>query len=323
MIDSFHSAWTANQLAAKRIAMARESSSSCDAARAMFTFFNTARTRLLIRILAATLLVFFVPWFSSAQDKPPDLSGLWLMDATSGAPNVRFYQDGSKIKSVFVDAAPHNKWGFVIGDPNLDVTIEGRTVRGKINAHYPVVPFKTNCPDTWAYWTDVELTISPDNNTLEGRWRHVTRDEKTCQPIKEDWQPNRYMRPPAPVITEESDRIRVSLSGDVLFDFDKYNLKPDAQAVLQQVLSGVIDKHPDAKLVIEGHTDSVGTDQHNQNLSVDRAQSVANWLEKNGVAASRISVVGWGKTRPRYPNDTDEHRHRNRRVEISVMTGSK
>lgn len=273
------------------------------------------------RILLPTLLFMWGYGQIAAQDKPPDISGLWLMDAESGAPNVRMFQEGMKIRSVFVDVAPGNKWGFVIGDPNLDAMIESRDIRGKINTHYPVIPFKANCPDIWAYWTDVELTISSDGNTLEGRWKKRTSDEKTCKLQKEEWLPLKYVRPAAPVITQEADRIRVSLSGDVLFDFDKYNLKRDAEAVLTQVLSGVIDKHPGSKLVVEGHTDSVGTDQHNQNLSVDRAQSVANWLEENGVAASRISVIGWGKTRPRYPNDTDEHRHRNRRVEISVMTG--
>jgi outer membrane protein OmpA-like peptidoglycan-associated protein len=258
---------------------------------------------------------------ADGQDKPPDLSGLWLMDAESGAPNVRIFQDGNKIKSVFVDAAPKNKWGFVIGDPNLDATIEGHTIRGKLNEHYEVDPFKTNCPDIWAHWTDVELTVSADGTTLEGRWKRHHSDKQTCKLQSEEWLPLKYIRPPAPVITQEADRIRVSLSGDVLFDFDKYDLKPDAQSVLAQVLSGVIDKHPNSKLVIEGHTDNVGTTEHNQVLSVNRAQSVATWLEHHGVAASRISVIGWGKTRPRYPNDTDEHRHRNRRVEISVLTG--
>lgn len=275
-----------------------------------------------IRLLAASVLAVLIPGVSLAQEKAPDLSGLWIMEP-SGGPNVRIYQDGSTIKSVFVDTAPHNKWGFVIGDPNLDAKIDGRTISGKLNEHYEVDPFKTNCPDIWAHWTDVELTVSPDGTKLEGRWKKHVSDKQTCKLESEEWLPLKYVRPPAPVVTEEADRIRVSLSGDVLFDFDKYNLKPDAQMVLQQVMSGVIDKHPGAKLVIEGHTDSVGTDQHNQNLSVDRAQSVANWLESHGVASSRVSVVGWGKTRPRYPNDTDEHRHRNRRVEISVMTGNK
>jgi len=254
----------------------------------------------------------------AAQNKPPELSGLWLMEAESGAPNVRITQEGTKIKSVFVDADPNNKWGFVIGDPNLDATIEGGTIRGKLNEHYEVVPFKTNCPDSWKHWTEVELTISPDGNTLEGRWKRHVSDKQTCKLQKEEWLPLRYTRPE---VTHEPGRIRVSLPGGILFDFDKYNLKPEAKTVLSQVLSDIIGKHPGSKLVVEGHTDNVGTDQHNQDLSVDRAQSVATWLKQHGVAASRVSVVGWGKTQPHYPNDTEEHRYRNRRVEISVLTG--
>jgi len=259
----------------------------------------------------------------AAQDKVPDLSGLWIMEAelvAPNVPNVRMVQDRTTIKSVFVEADPGDKWGFVIGDPNLDATIDGHTIHGKLNEHYEVIPFKTNCPDIWAHWTDVELTISSDGNKLEGRWKRHISDEKTCKLQSEEWLPLRYIRP-APEITQEADRIRVSLPGGILFDFDKYDLKPDSQRVLAQVLSDVIDKHPGSKLVVEGHTDSVGTDQHNQDLSVNRAQSVASWLKQQGVAAPRISVVGWGKTQPHYPNDTEEHRYRNRRVEISVLTG--
>lgn len=268
-------------------------------------------------------LAIWGPFQMAAQNKAPELSGLWLMEAESGAPNVKISQAGTKIKSVFVDADPGNKWGFVIGDPNLDATIDGRTIRGKLNEHYEVVPFKTNCPDSWKHWTDVELTISPDGNTLEGRWKRHVSDKKTCKLQKEEWLPIRYVRPPAPEVTHEPGRIRVSLPGGILFDFDKYNLKPEAKTVLSQVLSDIIDKHPGSKLVVEGHTDNVGTDQHNQDLSVDRAQSVATWLKQHGVAAPRVSVVGWGKTQPRFPNDTEEHRYRNRRVEISVLTGER
>ena len=256
----------------------------------------------------------------TAQDKPPDLSGLWYFEYFSGPPNVRFTQDGASVKSVFVVVEVPNKWGFVVGDLNIEGTIVGRSIRGRLNAHHEVDPFKTICPDLWASWTDFELTISPDSNTMEGRWKHITRDKATCKFMQEDWEPIRYIRP-APTVTQEGDRIRVSLPGGILFDFDKYNLKPDAQRVLAQVVSGVIDKHPGSRLVVEGHTDSVGTDQHNQDLSVNRAQSVASWLKQHGVEASRISVVGWGKTQPHYPNDTEEHRYRNRRVEISVLAG--
>jgi outer membrane protein OmpA-like peptidoglycan-associated protein len=281
------------------------------------------RARLVDAILLLSVFLTCCVSQTRAQEQAPDLSGLWIMEAELGAPNipnVKMVQDGTKVKSVFVDVDPGNKWGWVIGDPDLDVTIDGRSIRGKINTHYPVIPFKTNCPDIWAYWTDVELTISADGNKLEGRWKKRTSDDKTCKLQSEEWLPLSYIRP-APEITEEADRIRVSLPGGILFDFDKYNLKPDAQRVLGQVLSGVIDKHPGSKLVVEGHTDSVGTDQHNQDLSVNRAQSVASWLKQHGVEASRISVVGWGKTQPHYPNDTEEHRYRNRRVEISVLTG--
>ncbi len=123
-------------------------------------------------------------------------------------------------------------------------------------------------------------------------------------------------------ITQEADRIRISMQGAILFDFDKYDLKPQAEAVLEQIKSSIIDQHPDAKLVVEGHTDDRGTVEYNLKLSQRRAESVANWLAKHGVDVPRLQSKGYGKGKPKYPNDTEENRSRNRRVEISVLTGT-
>ncbi len=123
-------------------------------------------------------------------------------------------------------------------------------------------------------------------------------------------------------ITQEADRIRISMQGAILFDFDKYDLKPQAEAVLEQIKSSIIDQHPNANLVVEGHTDDRGSVEYNLKLSQRRAESVADWLAKHGVDASRLQSKGDGKANPKYPNDTEENRSRNRRVEISVLTST-
>ncbi len=134
---------------------------------------------------------------------------------------------------------------------------------------------------------------------------------------------------PAPVVqvppknvqvTEERCRIRITVASGILFDFDKDNLKPGAAAVLAEAKGSVIDKHPGARVTIEGHTDDRGTQEYNLKLSARRAQSVAGWLSQHGIKASLLQTVGYGKMRPRYPNTTDENRARNRRVEIVILT---
>jgi outer membrane protein OmpA-like peptidoglycan-associated protein len=125
-----------------------------------------------------------------------------------------------------------------------------------------------------------------------------------------------------------SDReIRIELAADVLFDFDKYDLRPEAAPSLEKVAE-VLRSRAGSPVTIEGHTDGKGSDAYNQPLSEKRAQAVREWLVKNGGAsAARITTRGWGKSKPIAPNtrpdgsDDPEGRKKNRRVEITVRTG--
>jgi choice-of-anchor C domain-containing protein len=119
-------------------------------------------------------------------------------------------------------------------------------------------------------------------------------------------------------ISESAKEIRVELGSEVLFDTGKFELKPEATDALRGV-AGILQKYPNAPVVIEGHTDSVGSAQSNQVLSENRAAAVRQWLAGNGIAASRLSTKGLGATVPVAPNDTPEGRERNRRVEIRVQ----
>jgi photosystem I P700 chlorophyll a apoprotein A2 len=119
--------------------------------------------------------------------------------------------------------------------------------------------------------------------------------------------------------------IRIELSADVLFDFDKADLRPDAVPALEKV-AAVLREYPTAPVLIEGHTDSKGDDQYNQGLSERRAASVKQALAARG-ASNPITTRGWGETKPAAPNtkpdgsDDPEGRQKNRRVEIIVKKG--
>jgi outer membrane protein OmpA-like peptidoglycan-associated protein len=117
--------------------------------------------------------------------------------------------------------------------------------------------------------------------------------------------------------TRDTARGLIVNMSDVLFDTASYTLKPGAREKLAKI-SGVLLAHPGLTLQIEGYTDSVGSDDYNQQLSELRAVSVRDFLVQQGVAASEIAARGFGKTQPVATNDTSEGRQRNRRVELVV-----
>ncbi|MFH1965610.1 MAG: OmpA family protein [Acidobacteriota bacterium] len=116
---------------------------------------------------------------------------------------------------------------------------------------------------------------------------------------------------------ETEEEIRILLSSEILFDFDSHQLGSNAEPVLTKVLQ-VIREYPENAIVIEGHTDSEGSDSYNQTLSENRAMSVKTWLVSSGADAGRIETTGCGETEPVASNDTDEGRSKNRRVEIAI-----
>src|SRR6266699_2635053 len=117
--------------------------------------------------------------------------------------------------------------------------------------------------------------------------------------------------------TRDTPRGLVVNMGDVLFDFGKYDLRPEAREKLAK-LSGIILAHPGLDLAVEGHTDNVGSDEVNQKLSEKRAETVRAYLVQQGLADGNVTAQGFGKTSPVVDNSTPEGRQKNRRVEIVV-----
>jgi outer membrane protein OmpA-like peptidoglycan-associated protein len=125
-------------------------------------------------------------------------------------------------------------------------------------------------------------------------------------------------------VKESETEIRIELAADVLFDFDKADIRPDADKALAQAAE-IIRSKTKGQISIVGHTDSKGNDAYNQKLSGQRAASVKTWLEKKGNLGQRKFITaGKGETQPVAPNakpdgsDDPEGRQKNRRVEIVV-----
>jgi len=117
--------------------------------------------------------------------------------------------------------------------------------------------------------------------------------------------------------TRDTARGLIVSMPDVLFDFNKYTLKPEARERLAKI-SGIVLAYPDLKLDIEGFTDSIGSDEYNQELSEKRAESVRGYLVSSGVKPDSVSATGLGKANPVADNSTAAGRKLNRRVEMIV-----
>jgi outer membrane protein OmpA-like peptidoglycan-associated protein len=116
---------------------------------------------------------------------------------------------------------------------------------------------------------------------------------------------------------EETERGLVLTLGSVLFETNKASLQAGAQRTVQKV-ADFLNQYPERNILIEGFTDSQGSDTYNKKLSEDRAQAVRDELLKNGVDAERIDVLGYGEEFPVASNDNAAGRQQNRRVEIVI-----
>lgn len=119
-------------------------------------------------------------------------------------------------------------------------------------------------------------------------------------------------------VSRQGDNITLNMPGNITFAFDSASLQPQFYPVLDNV-AGTLTQYNQTVVEVAGHTDSVGTDAYNQTLSVQRANSVANYLMGKGLVRDRFIVTGAGETRPIASNDTESGRAQNRRVEITLV----
>ena len=105
---------------------------------------------------------------------------------------------------------------------------------------------------------------------------------------------------------------------NVFFDFDKWDLRPESHLELNRVVK-LLQENPAIVIEMSAHTDSYGSDEYNFKLSDNRAKSVMDYILSKGISPDRISSQGYGETKPVAPNDTDENRQLNRRVEFTIL----
>ncbi len=116
--------------------------------------------------------------------------------------------------------------------------------------------------------------------------------------------------------------IVVEFNSNVLFGFDKSGLSGDAKTNLDKLVL-VLDNYADTDIELQGHTDSKGSVNYNQNLSVSRASAVSDYLVDRGISRSRVVTKGFGEEVPKYDNDSESGRTKNRRVEFLISANEK
>jgi outer membrane protein OmpA-like peptidoglycan-associated protein len=123
-------------------------------------------------------------------------------------------------------------------------------------------------------------------------------------------------------IERVGEGIKITFNSGILFDVNKAELRGEAKSNLEE-LAVILNKYPDTKIVVEGHTDADGSDDYNLNLSRLRAQSVSNFMATSQVDPTRFTIMGYGETQPVAENTTPEGKQANRRVEIAIFANDK
>ncbi|MFD2100047.1 OmpA family protein [Flagellimonas iocasae] len=121
-----------------------------------------------------------------------------------------------------------------------------------------------------------------------------------------------------PEVTEEVQKQLNDYARTILFDTGKSSIKAESTSVMVDIIQ-ILNEYPNAKFTVEGHTDSVGSESLNQKLSEERANSVRNFLVDKGIAADRLTAIGYGEAKPIATNNTRAGRAQNRRVEINLV----
>ncbi len=145
----------------------------------------------------------------------------------------------------------------------------------------------------------------------------AARDRAQAEADKAELRAKLLLQFNAILQTRDTARGLIVNLSDVLFDTAKFSLRPEAREKLAKV-AGIVSGHPGLRLDVEGHTDNVGGDDYNQNLSEQRGSSVRDYLTQQGMQPGSVSTKGFGKTQPIATNDTAAGRQQNRRVELVI-----
>ncbi len=139
---------------------------------------------------------------------------------------------------------------------------------------------------------------------------------------KMDKQAEEMARIPGAEVKRVGEGINVTFESGVLFAINQSTLNAASQTNIRE-LANVLNKYPDTYVLIEGHTDNTGSASLNLDLSEKRAKSVGNYLIEQKIVKGRVKTSWYGLSQPKFPNDSDANRSKNRRVEFAIYANEK
>jgi outer membrane protein OmpA-like peptidoglycan-associated protein len=139
---------------------------------------------------------------------------------------------------------------------------------------------------------------------------------------KMDKQAEEISKIPGAEVKRVGEGINVTFESGVLFGYDRDDVTADARKKLSD-LASILNKYPDTYVLVEGHTDATGTDEYNMDLSRRRATSVATFLKTENIKSQRIQTKWYGESQPKFSNETEADRAKNRRVEFAIYANEK
>jgi len=162
-----------------------------------------------------------------------------------------------------------------------------------------------------------QQALQAENERARSQAEEAERGRQKAEADKAELRSRLLQQLNSILVTRDSARGLIATMPDVLFETGSYVLRPQARERLAKV-AGILLAYPDLRLEVDGHTDSVGSDAYNQQLSEKRASSVRDYLVQQGIPIASVTMVGFGKTQPIASNATAAGRQQNRRVELVV-----
>jgi len=162
-----------------------------------------------------------------------------------------------------------------------------------------------------------QQALQAENERTRSQAEESERGRQKAEQEKAEMRARLLQQLNAILVTRDTARGLIATMPDVLFETNQFSLRPAARESLAK-LAGILLAYPDLRLEVDGHTDSVGSDAYNQQLSEKRAAAVRDYLVQQGLPMSSATVLGFGKTQPVSSNATAVGRQQNRRVELVV-----
>jgi outer membrane protein OmpA-like peptidoglycan-associated protein len=162
-----------------------------------------------------------------------------------------------------------------------------------------------------------QQALQAENEKARSQAEEAERGRQKAESEKAEMRARLLQQLNAVLVTRDTARGLIATMPDVLFETNQYALRPAARESLAKV-AGILLAYPDLRLEVDGHTDSVGSDAYNQQLSEKRAASVRDYLAQQGIPIASVTVQGFGKSQPVASNATASGRQQNRRVELVV-----